>query len=321
MAQNIFGDNKNLVYFGFFSIVITFASGFLGVLGLIVPVIVSAALVLIIAKLSYKAYIIYGILIALGAWVTYADIINTLFFLFNVAAIAVPIGIGIKKKHEFKSFMLNSIICLSIVMTAALIYNTMQAALPITVDNVIDTFLKPSIEAVEFFKQNSDPNIANNINFDEVIVMFRNMSIGIIVAIVIIEVFVTYLFTMISNRYISVIKENMMYPLYNFKISKIGAILYIIAVFITFFNTEGDFYLAALNFYIIMQFPMALCGISAVYKLMGMYKLKKKTIRIIITLIIVFIIMPVFNLLGSMAFVGALNCVLDISNINPQKKA
>jgi hypothetical protein len=48
MAQNIFGDNKNLVYFGFFSIVITFASGFLGVLGLIVPVIVSAALVLLL---------------------------------------------------------------------------------------------------------------------------------------------------------------------------------------------------------------------------------------------------------------------------------
>ena len=304
---------------GFFSIILTFISGFIGVLGLVVPIIVSAALVLILAELSYKVSIVYGVFIIIAAWFSYQNLIDILFFLANVAAVSIPIGLGLKKRLEFKTFMLYAISCLLVVMAAGLIYNTYLAGLNISIDNVIDNFLKPTMAAAEFFKQSSDVTTVNSMNIDAIVNMIRNMAIGIIVAIIIAEVFVTYIVVALVNRFIFSIKENIMLPVYNFKLSKVGGILYIIAAFITFFSTEGDIYMVSVNFYMIMQLPMALCGLCAVYKLINMYKLKKRTIKLIMTLLIVFAIMPVFNLMGSIAFIGAISCLLDISNINTKK--
>lgn len=316
MGQKFFGDNKSLIYLGFFSIILTYISNFIGILGFIVPIVIACATVFIIVNLPYRTCIIYGILIAVGTWFSFNNIIDALFFLATIAAISVPIALGLKKKYEFKTFMVQAVISLCFVLVVSLIYSTLLSGMAITLDSIIDTFLKPTYEMAEIFKQNSDIATLSGINIDETIGMFRNMSIGIVVSIAIIQTFVTYLFCVLINKYLVIIKEDMMHPLYYFKISKIGGILYVIATLVTFFSSEGDTYLVALNFYIIMQFPMALCGLCAIYKLMGMYKLKQKTKKLLITLIIIFMIIPVFNLLGSVAFIGGMNCILDVSDIN-----
>lgn len=318
MEQSFFESKQKqiLIILMALSVIVYLFTGLNGILISVALVISSAVLSLVIASFTAAsrtvAALLYLVLLTAAGIFIYHDIVDALIFTASVAAVGITLGLGIRSKKPFSEYMITAIVMLFIVSVFSLVYDLALLGTKITVDNVIDYFMSPSLQIIESYSQIFT---AHGITIDTKILSstMRDMAIGTFCAAITLQVFFSYILAGLINIKLKVSKESLFETLKAFNISRIGAVLFVIAAFINIWTTEGTIKLFALNFYTIMQFPMTLCGILAVYRLMALYKAKIRTKRIAVGVLTVLSIIPVLNISSGLAFVGAFDSIVSLS--------
>ena len=318
MEQSFFQNKQKeiIIILLALSVIIYLFTGLNGIFISIAIIIASAAIALataaftsILRSITVVASLV--ILTAAGIYI-HSSIVDALIFTASVAAVGISLGLGIRFKKPFSEYMTTAIVLLFIISAFSIIYDLMLTGTPITMDNAINYFTAPSIEMI-----NSYSSIAASYGFvidtDILATTMKNMAIGTFCAAITLQVFFSYVLAGLFNIKLKISQESFFEILKRFKISKIGAILFIVAAIANIWSTEGTVKLLSLNLYTMMQFPMTLCGILSVFRLMTLYKAKIKTKRIATAVLVVLSLIPILNISSGLAFIGALDSIVSMS--------